>query len=92
MLEDSIESQIVHEAEAEGWLCRKVKWIGRVAAMDRFFAKAGRVVLIEFKATGEEPRTTQRLEIGRFLKAGVEVHVCDSVAKARKVLGLGRGR
>lgn len=86
--ETVIELSVVGLAENAGWYVRKLKWIGRVGAPDRFFAKDGRVVLIEFKDTGETPRLTQKREHDRLRAAGVEVHSCDSIAKAKKVLGL----
>lgn len=87
--EDVIETAVCNFAEADGWLVRKMRWIGRRGAADRFFVKGGRVVLIEFKAPGKEPNTLQDREIKRFQKAGAEVHVVDSVAQGKRVLGLG---
>lgn len=85
-------------AERLGWtIIRKLKWIGRRNAMDRFFARAyrkpcrecgarGRVVLIEFKRKGKKPNITQEREIARFRDAGVEVYVVDDLADAREIL------
>lgn len=86
--EDVIETEVVNAAKRAGWIVRKLKWIGRRAGMDRFFLKGGRIVLIEFKAPGEDPEPLQRREIKRFRDAGAEVHVIDSVWKGCKVLGL----
>lgn len=88
MTEDQIETQVCHDAEKAGWIVRKVKWIGRISCMDRLFLKAGRIVLVEFKAPGEDPEPMQRREIKRFRDAGAEVHVVDSVKQGRKILGL----
>lgn len=88
MSENVIELTIVNLAEKDGWFQRKLEWVGRRGAPDRFFAKAGRVVLIEFKDTGKEPGLLQQREHQQLLAAGVEVHVCDSIAKAKRVLGL----
>lgn len=88
MTETVIELSVVAQAEAAGWYVRKLKWIGRVGAPDRFFAKDGRVVLIEFKDTGKDARLTQNREHTRLRNAGVELHICDTIAKAKKVLGL----
>jgi len=85
-LEIEIESAAVAFAEKNGWLARKLQWTGRRAAPDRFFARDGRIVLIEFKRPGGEPRKLQWLEINRLKEHGVEVHVIDNVDKAKEVL------
>lgn len=78
-IEANVELPVCEYAESRGWLVRKLKWIGRRAAMDRLFARNGRVVLVEFKRPGEEPEPLQVREINRFRKAGIEVHVIDNV-------------
>jgi hypothetical protein len=88
MSENVIELSVVKQAENDGWYVRKVKWIGRVGAPDRFFAKDGRMLFIEFKDTGEKPRLTQQKEHKRLREAGVVFYVCDSIAKAKQILGL----
>lgn len=88
MLESPMEEWVCGEAEKAGWLQRKLKWIGRRNAADRFFAKDGRVVLIEFKRPGEKPRATQAKEIELLKAAGVEVHVCDNPIQALSILGV----
>ena len=88
MLESSMEEWVCGEAEKAGWLQRKLSWIGRRNAPDRFFAKDGRVVLIEFKRTGEKVRGTQRSEIMLLKNAGVEVHSCDNPIQALSILGV----
>lgn len=91
MLESSIEEWVCERAEAAGWYVRKLKWIGRRNGPDRFFAKGGRVLLIEFKRPGEGPRTGQAREIERLRLAGVEVHAIDSPLAALRVLGVPYG-
>jgi hypothetical protein len=86
MIESPIEDWVCDEAEKAGWLVRKLKWIGRRSACDRFFAKGGRVVLIEFKRTGKEPNVIQEREIARLQAAGVEVHVVDNPLAALRIL------
>lgn len=86
MLESSIEDWVCGRAEAAGWFVRKLKWIGRRNGPDRFFAKDGRVVLIEFKRVGEGARSGQAREIDRLKKAGVEAHVIDSPLAALRIL------
>ena len=86
--EAPIEGVACQLAEDAGWLVRKVSWVGRRAAPDRLFAKAGRVVLIEFKRPGEDATKQQKIEHDRFREAGIEVYVCDSIESAMSVLGL----
>ena len=86
--EDVIEATVCNKAEAAGWIVRKVQWIGRRKAMDRFFLKGGRIVLIEFKAPGKSPDELQQREIDRFADAGADVHVIDNVRSGLRVLGI----
>lgn len=88
MIESPIEEWACQQAEDAGWLVRKLKWIGRRSACDRFFAKDGRVVLIEFKRSGEEPSVTQEREMARLADAGVEVHAVDNPLAALRILGV----
>lgn len=75
-------------AEADGWVVRKLRWIGRRNGMDRFFLKAGRIVLIEFKRPGEKPRPGQAREIELFKKQGAEVYVVENPLTALRLLGV----
>lgn len=88
MREDVIEDTVVNKAEMAGWFVRKVKYIGRRNAADRIFAKNGRIVFLEFKAPGKEPRPGQEREMARMRAAGIEVHTCDSIDHGLKTLGL----
>lgn len=86
--ESYIELNIVDEAVAAGWWCRKVQWVGRRAAPDRVFAKVGRVVWIEFKRPGERPTLAQTRQHIEMRAAGMEVYWCDDLDVGRKILGL----
>lgn len=88
MIEAPVEEWVCDKAEAAGWVCRKLKWIGRRSAMDRFFAKDGRVVLMEFKRVGEEANPTQAKEAQRLMDAGVECHTVDNPLAALRILGV----
>ena len=90
MLEGQIEKKVFALARRQGWYVRKVKFPGRVGPPDRLFAKVGRVVFIELKATGKkvEPGSTQDREIRRMKAAGIEVHWFDSVEAVCACLGL----
>ncbi len=88
MSESVHEGLVIDKAQAAGWIARKMKWVGRRNAMDLFFLKDGRIVLIEMKKPGEQPRPTQEREINRFRAAGAEVHVCDNYISALNALGV----
>lgn len=88
-VETAIENHVVEKAEAAGFFVRKVTWQGRKSAPDRVFSREDRgTVWIEFKAPGEDARTDQKLEHKRMRAAGMEVHVCDSAASAKRILGI----
>ena len=79
MLENPIEVDVTKYAKATGWYVRKIKWIGRCGAPDRFFAKNGFIVFIEFKRPGKKPNAQQKREHRRLRLSGVRVWVIDSV-------------
>ena len=78
MRESALERQCVRAAQARGWLVRKLKWIGRDGAPDRVFFRGGKVMWLEFKAPGEEPKPIQLREHKRMRSHGASVHVVDS--------------
>lgn len=84
-----LELDIVKEAEDDGWLVRKLQYVGRRGAPDRMFVKRGRIVFIEFKRKGEQPDGLQRREHDRLRGQGIQVHVIDNHDDARKLLKLG---
>ena len=90
MVESAYEKVACDAAEADGWLVRKLAWLGRRSGPDRFFAKDGRVVLIEFKRPGEKvvEGSGQSKEIQRLLDAGVEVHSVNTHLQALRILGV----
>ena len=85
-LESYVERKGVAEAEADGWIARKLAWINRRGAPDRFFAKGGRIVLVEFKRPGGVVELHQQREHARLRGAGVEVHVVDTVSGLMVIL------
>lgn len=89
MAEATIERSVCGLAEKHGWLVRKVAWIGRRGAPDRLFVKNGRIVLLEFKRERKGVVSpAQSREIKRLLDAGIAVHLCDSVDKGCRILGI----
>lgn len=84
VLESYIEKQVIRAAEAAGFMQRKVSYINRRGAPDRWlFGPGGRLIIIEFKREGEKPDPHQDREIKRLRDLGFEVHVIDNVADGR---------
>lgn len=77
------------EAEAAGWLCRKMQYIGRRACPDRWHFRKGVIVIIEYKRIGCKPDGLQDKEHSRLRNAGFKVHVCYTEDEARRALKLG---
>lgn len=92
MAEATYEGIVVDAAKAAGWTVRKLKWLCRRGGPDRFFAKDGRIVLIEFKRPGKGTEGVQSEEVETLRAAGVEVHVCSNQLKALRILGVPHGR
>jgi hypothetical protein len=80
-----IEEKVCEFAKWAGWLVRKLQRIGRLGAPDRFFARGGRIVLVEFKQLGLKPEPHQEREIARLMDAGVEVYVVDSIQTGKTI-------
>ena len=78
--ERDIEKYFVAEVEKAGGEVRKMCWINRKDAPDRFVALNGAHV-IELKAPGEEPRPSQKREHERLRAQGVKVWVLDTFDK-----------
>lgn len=60
-LENSEESATVAWAENNGWVVRKMKYIGRRGCPDRFFFGYGQILMLEFKRLeeGRESKTSE---------------------------------
>lgn len=80
---DDIEQPATEYAESRGWLIEKVVSNTRRGFPDRFCARRGRVMLLEFKAPDKEP-TEQQLKRHKELRdQGVEVHWVDNLQDAK---------
>lgn len=88
MRETTIEDTVMVRAARAGWFCRRVAWRGRKDCPDVVFSKGGRTVWIEFKQKGKPARESQALEHEEMMNFGMEVHVCDDVKSALRVLWL----
>lgn len=87
MLEAAIERHLVARCQAHGALVRKLQYIGRKGAPDRFVAWPGGVIdLIELKAPGRKPDGHQQRELGRLRALGANVFVLDSYVAVERYL------
>lgn len=73
--ERDIEEYFCGQVEKHGGLTRKMKWIGRDGAPDRFVLLGGKTVLVELKRPGGELRVNQHREHGRLKEKGADVRV-----------------
>lgn len=82
-VEETLEQLARDRAKERGWGTRKLGWIGRRGAPDRYFGKPGvGAFLVEFKAPGESPNALQWKEINFLRDCGWIVHVIDNLADA----------
>lgn len=99
--ERDVEAYLVQRVEELGGEVRKVKWIGRRSAPDRYIlvpprANAKRfmdainpiIAWVELKAPGEKPEDHQLREHERMRKLGAQVVVLDSRDAIDKFLGV----
>ena len=86
MLEGKVQADSVAHARSTGWWARKFKAQGRRSLPDYVFAKQGRVIFDEFKATGEGPTELQEEEHKKMRAAGLTVWVHDDPEKFKQSL------
>jgi len=79
MRESLIERKCCQWAKANDWLVYKFVSPSLSGVPVRLFIRAGAVVFVEFKATGEQLRPLQVRVIAKMREQGATVHVIDSV-------------
>ena len=80
---DDIERPLFEYARMRGWLCEKVISLSRRGWPDRFFLRAGRIVLCELKAPGETPSVQQLKRHRELREKGAEVVWFDNLEAAK---------
>lgn len=89
MTEASYQTDTVNYARSKGYMAKR-NYMGpgcEVGWPDvEIFVPAGRVLLIEFKSPGKEPKKIQEHRIGRLRKLGHWVAVCYNFEDAKKVI------
>lgn len=84
--ESVVESETCDYARRRGWHNRKVKWIGRHSAPDRYFTKKGQIpFFVEFKRPGGKLRKSQEEEVKRLNENGTIVYVIDNIEDGRSL-------
>ena len=86
--EKSIEHYLVNRVKMIGGECLKYYNPHAVGYPDRIvLLPGGRVVWVELKSYGEQPRAIQRQRIDRLRQLGQEVHICDSRQAVDAIVG-----
>lgn len=88
MRESEIEDYLVKRVKELGGEVRKLKWIGRRGAPDRFVMVFGINFFVELKATGEKLSKQQEKEIATMRRLGVSVFVADTREQVDYLLDL----
>lgn len=79
MIESVMESLMVDRAKQNGWITKKLCFIGERGAPDRLFVRGGRVVFCELKRPGGDASRNQVRVIRELREAGAEVHLIDNL-------------
>jgi hypothetical protein len=86
MRERDIERHLAARVNDLGGEVRKVRWVGRRGAPDRFVMLPGRGIWVELKAPGEPVPAYQEREHERMRRMGQGVVVIDTLAGVDKLL------
>lgn len=87
MRESKVEAHFAKEVERIGGLCRKMKWIGRAHAPDRFAAFPWTTPwFVELKRPGKCARPGQEREHQRMRAHGVKVIVISSLEEVDRFI------
>lgn len=85
-LEKYIEKKVCDYAKIKGWLQYKFSSPSCRSVPDRLFIKSGKVIFIEFKASGKLPTEAQSREIEKIKSKGIPVFVVDSLEKGESII------
>lgn len=86
--EGKVEAYLVKRVKATGGAIRKLRWLCRRGAPDRFaWWVFPRFAFVEVKRPGGELEAHQEREIARLRKAGFTVYVIDSLEGVEQFIG-----
>lgn len=86
MNEQFIESQLKKAIKDMGGLCWKLVSPGTTGVPDRICLMRNRVVFVELKAPGKQPRPIQQHRMNQLRDQGFQTFVVDSVDGIQEVL------
>ena len=86
MNERTIEHQLKKAIEASGGLCWKLVCPGTTGVPDRICLMRNRVVFVELKAPGKQPRPIQVRRMNQLRQQGFTALVVDSIDGIQEVL------
>lgn len=75
--ESAIEKDVCDYAKLRGWLVVKLMLCNVNGWPDRLLIRNGRVIFIEFKQLGKDPKPQQAKRHGEIRAQGIEVFVVD---------------
>lgn len=81
-----IEKPAIEFAESRGWYQCKITSPSKRGIPDRFLARRGRIILVEFKRPGKEPTAQQAVRHKELRDHGVEVHWINNLRDAYDLL------
>lgn len=82
LLEKEIERPATFYAERRGWFEFKIMQASKRSIPDRFYARGGRLLFVEYKRPGEKPTRQQLRRHAEMREHGIEVHVIDNMDTA----------
>ena len=88
MRESKLEADARKFAIARGWFEIKIMRASKNGFPDRFYARRGEIILVEYKAPGKsvEAGSQQELRINELRAQGVAVHVINDLDEVKRVL------
>ena len=84
--ESNIEMNVKRHARQTGWWVRKFTSPANSGSPDDIFIKDGKVLFVEFKATGKKPRPLQVEIIKQMQAHGAIVHIVDDIQSGKDIL------
>lgn len=71
-----LEKKATEWAEKQGWFSFKIEKANKRGIPDRFYARDGKVVLVEFKGPREAVRPAQERRIAELISQGIVAWIC----------------
>lgn len=84
-LESELEADASDYAISRGWFVEKIMRCGRKGFPDRFFARDGVVILVEFKKRDDTSRKQQVVRQRELRAHGVRVEQIDRIEQAHEL-------